>query len=138
MWGYQGSVGLVGGSDAEIGRTIPHALSGGAALHSGTVALRGVATGARRFGYLYLHWHKHKTAPTSFPASPNPGNFLGRKLIHHAGEIRGELPQDCLDAIENGTFGGFSIRPRGSEQSYFSAAASTGASGPILRLRYTR
>lgn len=140
IWGgYTTTTATVGGGAAELGRTIPQALSGGAQLHSGSIRVTGYSTPASSNGYLNMHWHTHQSAPATFPLTPYPGNFMGEQHVRNGQTAYWDLPQQALDAIQAGQPIGFSLHVRQNQSSrYFAALNTDNYHGPILTLKYTR
>lgn len=136
--GYRSALSTAG-SNGEQGVTIGNALNG-AELLSGSISIQAQSTPASSGGWFRIYWHTNTSSPNSFSPTTAPPNYIDYLVLSGGQTGRLPLPQACLDAIKNGTFGGFSFHPGGSTQGYMGITGLDGrtTAQPILRLRYHR
>lgn len=136
--GYRSALSTAG-SNGEQGVTIGNALNG-AELLSGSISIQAQSTPASSGGWFRIYWHTNTSSPNSFSPTTTPPNYIDYLVLSGGQTGRLPLPQACLDAIKDGTFGGFSFHPGGSTQGYMGITGLDGrtTAQPILRLRYHR
>lgn len=136
--GYRSALSTAG-LNGEQGVTIGNALNG-ADLLGGSISIQAQSTPASSGGWFRIYWHTNTSSPNSFSPTTTPPNYIDYLVLSGGQTGRLALPQACLDAIKDGTFGGFSFHPGGSTQGYMGITGLDGrtTAQPILRLRYRR